>query len=114
MSYLNKLLHYQSSVVVCNVFPARVGESLLSSEGNDPSLTSRRYYFSVLALRPKSCQHIFYPLALTIYFRALPLYFLEDLFHGLTSSSCAHWNDGEQIQGDDGGLNVYKNKESMS
>lgn len=42
-------------------FLAGLGESLLSSECSDPGLTPRRYYFSVPALGPKSCQHIFYP-----------------------------------------------------
>ena len=68
------MLHYQLTVVVCDVFLAGVGESLLSSEGSDPGLTSRRYYFSVLALWPKSCQHIFYPCARTVYFPSLSLF----------------------------------------
>lgn len=71
-----QMLHYRLTVAVCDVFLAGVGESLLSS---DPGLTPRHYYFSVLAPRPKSCQHIFYPFARTIYFPLSPSFLVVSL-----------------------------------
>lgn len=95
VSQLDKLLHYLTdatlsvdcSRVWCFSLPGS-GESLLSSEGSDPGLTPRRYYFSVRALRPKSCQHIFYPFAHTIYFPTLLLFSLERLSHCFLSPPC--------------------------
>lgn len=102
-----QILHYQLTVVVCDVFLARVGESLLSSEGSDPGLTPRRYYFSVLALWPKSCQHIFYPFAHTVYFPSLPLSCWSSCL-----TVCVHKHDIDPIQGVDGSLQPLQLQEN--
>lgn len=91
-----------------DVFLAGVGESLLSSECSDPGLTPRRYYFSVLALRPKSCQHIFYPFPPAQYIFLLSLLSCRSSRLSVYSPTVYVSGDIGSIQGVDGFLEDLK------
>lgn len=93
---------------MCVTLPlAGVGWRLLSSEGSDPGLTPRRYYFSVRARWPKSCQHIFYPSIRTVYFPLPPSSLCSPRRSSCLLCLCVHSRGVDPTQGPLNILNHY-------